>query len=88
MVRSAPYGITRLRVDCAGRFSLRPLRPFLRVAKGSGQVLAVKWSFESDRCRLVELEAEIGDHLMGVGSFLARRGQVAVDEKRICRVEA
>jgi len=34
-----------------------------------------------------DLEAEVGNHLMGFGSFLSRGRQVAVDENRVCRVE-
>jgi len=28
---------------------------------------------ELNRCRLIELKAKIGDHLMGIGGFLAGR---------------
>ena len=42
----------------------------------------------SNRRRLIELEAEIADHLVRVGGFLAGCRQVAVDEDRIRRVEA
>ena len=34
-----------------------------------------------------DLEAEVGNHLMGFGSFLSRGRQIAVDENRVCRVE-
>ena len=41
-----------------------------------------------DRRWLIELEAEISNHLMRVGSFLSGRGEIAVDEDRVCRIEA
>lgn len=41
-----------------------------------------------DRRRLIELETQVADHLMGIGGVLPGCGQIAVDENRIGRIEA
>ena len=43
---------------------------------------------ESDRRRLIQLEAEIADHLVGVGGVLAGSGEIAVDEHRVGWIQA
>lgn len=41
----------------------------------------------SDRGGLIELEAEVRDHAVRVRGFLARRGEIAVDEDRVGGIE-